>query len=140
MPGISEIWPHTNSGTTHHISGNTRYQIVPRANFTAAQIIANLIAAGAVDRRPGSLNPINTTVAIIAMEGMSVLPQVTASEGGTGAAPQSVKDQVVERLVDAHVLAADQAGDAAAVLADLFDDEPVDHGDRDELSERRRLS
>ncbi len=68
---MSALWFHTNSGTTWHVDGNTRLEIVNRGGFTKAQICAALVQRGVLDQRGQDVQS-----TIIAMEGMTVLPQV----------------------------------------------------------------
>jgi hypothetical protein len=72
MHGV-EIWYHPNANNYWRCAAGFRYEIVPRAGYTRAQIIDAMVAAGATDRRPGTSNEIVGLEAMRAMESMTVV-------------------------------------------------------------------
>jgi hypothetical protein len=78
MPSaVSEVWYHPNANNYWHvIGGGFRLQIVPRGGQSVNNIINALIQSGSIDRRPGAPDQFVGAPAVIAMEGMTVLPQV----------------------------------------------------------------
>jgi hypothetical protein len=71
MHGV-EIWYHPNANNYWRCSAGIRYEIVPRGGFTRAQIITAMLAAGAIDRRPGTPDEVVGPTAVHAMEAMTV--------------------------------------------------------------------